>query len=79
MTRECYECSFWKPMSQENPQDGECRRNAPLPVLDFIINQHEKKADEITIMNAYWPCTEPWDWCGEFKAKGQPVSEPPQE
>ena len=58
----CCTCRFW--FGDINISGRFCRRNAPVPVLNFtreVWNSSEHKA--------VWPQTESHEWCGEYKRK----------
>jgi hypothetical protein len=54
----CKTCRWWWLYGEPADEDrkGECRRNAPLPVIDD--GKHNQ---------ALWPSTDNGDWCGEHK------------
>ena len=55
---ECKDCRFWKG-NEEDMDNGECRRRAPLAVLS---------RDEVEPTHwAFWPRTLSDEWCGEFQ------------
>jgi hypothetical protein len=60
----CACCRFWV-RYEVRPEDdaaglGECRRHAPLPLL--ALQDAAAGGDHL----AFWPVTEPDEWCGEW-------------
>jgi len=53
----CSACLYY--MKYDNSSDGQCRRHPPKITLLWGIKN----------TNAWWPETQPDNWCGEFQAK----------
>ena len=57
----CETCKFWDEGGSLVEGHGECHRNAPSPLLDLVVVDHNSS------YAAFWPDTGPNDWCGEWK------------
>lgn len=64
----CESCKWWD--SNEDGMTGECKRNAPSPLLTDGEN-----CDEVATIVIHWPNTSKRDWCGEWTAN-KPVDKP---
>lgn len=53
----CKTCKQWVPQA-DNPNEGECRNNSPLPAMT-------KDENGKPIMSAIWPVTQYNDFCSE--------------
>ncbi len=58
ITRKCETCEWWD--SWELTTSGECRKNLPVP--RFTLDN---------LLKGRWPQTSEYEWCGEWKDKGE--------
>lgn len=73
----CRDCIYWEEMKQVPGKvlEGICCKNPPnstgcfMPAVDLITQQVKPQLIEITT----WPVTKATKWCGEFKAKQEPL------
>lgn len=69
MERRCETCLWWEDSVPDLlPDEGECRRRAPVPWRESVETQGLGR-------RALWPLTFALDWCGEWHA--QPVEQEP--
>jgi len=61
----CDKCRFWESLDDET-KNGHCRRYAPSPFLYDVNRGLEELGEDYEGHQAWWPITEPCDWCGEF-------------
>jgi len=57
----CANCFFWFYGATGTPKYGECRRNAPIPLL------YSPEEREVLKTLVFWPAVVEDDWCGEWK------------
>lgn len=61
MKAECRQCRMFKPWGGD---EGECRKNPPVPVVESRKTGRFKNDSDDAL--AYWPIVKSWDWCGSF-------------
>lgn len=68
----CEHCRWWDTSWFDKP-DGECRRRAPSPIYNNLLNKIlypdiEDNALDLSMDDARcdWPVTRYEDWCGDF-------------
>jgi hypothetical protein len=54
---QCSNCRVWKRNAAVDLNYGQCRKTAPIPIIESIGN------------GAVWPITLYDDWCGGWEAK----------
>ena len=57
--RECQKCENWI-RSGEGSKQGECRKNAPFPLIVTLAEAPNALR---------WPVTGDIEWCGDFKPR----------
>ncbi|KKM87933.1 hypothetical protein LCGC14_1263920 [marine sediment metagenome] len=62
--KRCDKCQFWD-QSEENPNIGECRVNAPMPYTSLV--------GETLEIHAMWPAPEAHEYCFQFVKKQEEV------
>ena len=62
--KRCDKCQFWD-QSEENPNIGECRVNAPMPYTSLV--------GETLEIHAMWPAPEAHEFCFQFVKKQEEV------
>lgn len=71
----CEACRYWEDndpeqLDKSEDYEGWCRRHAPMPLV--VLGCRDEGVASSPVV---WPFTEHNDWCGEWKAKGEPVGD----
>jgi hypothetical protein len=63
VTPRCDGCRFWLADSNDEGSTGECRRFAPRPLWEGMLDDFP---DSDSAREAAWPITFGSEWCGDF-------------
>lgn len=70
----CEHCVYW--VNEETKTVGQCRRNAPRPVVQQIQPGPGAREYPPPQLTAIWPTTTASDFCGKFRTKHPPTLPP---